>query len=81
MDSEELVADLSHEIRNALTCIVQFGNILEGGLAGELSAEQRQYLGIMMENASRIRSSLDRLTEVASSGLSQGTSKKALPNG
>lgn len=81
MDSEELIADLSHEIRNALTCIFQFGNILKGGLAGELSAEQRQYLGIMMENASRIRSLLDRLTEVASTGFSEGASKKALPNG
>jgi DNA-binding NtrC family response regulator len=79
-DSEELIAHLSHEIRNALTCIFQFGNILKGGLAGELSAEQRQYLGIMIENASRIRSALDGLTEVVSSGLSEGEGKEALPN-
>jgi two-component system, NarL family, sensor histidine kinase BarA len=80
-DSEELIAHLSHEIRNALTCIFQFGNILKGGLAGELSAEQRQYLGIMIENASRIRSALDGLAEVASTGLSEGAGKnEALPN-
>jgi len=30
------------------------------GLAGELSGEQREYLGIMLENASKIRSALDR---------------------
>jgi DNA-binding NtrC family response regulator len=69
-DSEELNAHLSHEIRNALTCIFQFGNILKGGLAGELSAEQRQYLGIMIENASRILSALDGLMEGVSTGLS-----------
>ena len=62
-DNEQLVAHLSHEFRNALTCIFQFGNILIGGLAGELSGEQREYLGIMIENASRIRSVLDGLTE------------------
>ena len=62
-DNEQSIAHLSHGIRNALTCIFQFGNILIGGLAGQLSEEQRQYLGIMLENASRIRGVLDGLTE------------------
>jgi hypothetical protein len=47
-------------LRNALACIHQFGSILVDGLAGELSGEQREYLGIMLENASKIRSALDR---------------------
>ena len=64
-DRKELIAHLSHELRNALTCIFQFGNILTGGLAGELSEDQHNYLGIMMENASRIRILLNRLTEIA----------------
>ena len=55
----ELPAYLSHELRNALACIQQFGNILVDGLAGELSSEQREYLGIMLENASKIRRVLD----------------------
>jgi signal transduction histidine kinase len=55
----ELSADLSHDVRNALACIQQFGNILVDGLAGELSGEQREYVGIMLENASKIRSLLD----------------------
>ena len=55
----ELPAYLSHELRNALACIQQFGNILVDGLAGEMSGEQREYLGIMMENASKIRRLLD----------------------
>ena len=55
----ELTAYLSHELRNALACIHQFGNILLDGLAGELSGEQREYLGIMLENATKIRRVLD----------------------
>ena len=55
----DLPAYLSHELRNALACIHQFGNILVDGLAGELSGEQREYVGIMLENAQKIRSVLD----------------------
>jgi signal transduction histidine kinase len=54
-----LSAYLSHELRNALACIHQFGNILVDGLAGDLTGEQREYVGIMLENASRIRRVLD----------------------
>jgi signal transduction histidine kinase len=55
----DLSAYLSHELRNALACIHQFGNILVDGLAGELTSEQREYVGIMLENASKIRAVLD----------------------
>jgi signal transduction histidine kinase len=74
-DNEQLIAHLSHEFRNALTCIFQFGNILIGGLAGELSKEQREYIGIMIENASNIRSVLDGLTEGAPAGLGECADK------
>ena len=57
--NSSLSAYLSHELRNALACIHQFGNILVDGLAGELTGEQREYVSIMLENASRIRSVLD----------------------
>jgi signal transduction histidine kinase len=57
--SSELPANPSHEMRNALACIQQFGSILIDGLAGELSGEQREYIGIMLENASKIRRVLD----------------------
>ena len=58
--SSELTAYLSHELRNAIACIHQFGNILVDGLSGELSGEQREYVSIMLENASKIRKLLDR---------------------
>jgi signal transduction histidine kinase len=67
-DDEQLGAHLSHEFRNALACIFQFGNILIGGLAGELSEEQREYVGIMLKNASRIRTLLDSMTQAVAAG-------------
>jgi signal transduction histidine kinase len=70
-DREELTAHLSHEFRNALACIYQFGNILMDGLAGPISEEQRDYLGIMLENASRIRCVLDQLLEGTSGGCGE----------
>jgi two-component system sensor histidine kinase BarA len=57
-------AHLSHEFRNALACIHQFGNILLDGLAGELSAEQREYIGIIVDNATKIRKVLDGALEI-----------------
>jgi light-regulated signal transduction histidine kinase (bacteriophytochrome) len=57
--SSDLSAYLSHELRNALACIHQFGNILVDGLAGKLTSEQREYVSIILENASTIRSVLD----------------------
>jgi nitrogen-specific signal transduction histidine kinase len=51
-----------------------------GGLAGELSEEQRDYVGIMIDNASRIRRVLDTLTESAPAKLSEsGDKNKPLP--
>jgi DNA-binding NtrC family response regulator len=75
-NNEQFMAHMSHELRNALTCIFQFGNILIGGLAGELSEEQREYLGIMIGNASRIRSVLDGLTEAAPVALGECADNK-----
>ena len=71
----ELTAYLSHELRNALACIQQFGNILIDGLAGELSGEQREYLGIMLENASKIRRVLDSALDGTDGSLEECTNK------
>jgi signal transduction histidine kinase len=68
-------AYLSHELRNALACIQQFGNILIDGLAGELSGEQREYLAIMLENTSKIRKALDSATDGASDPRGELTNK------
>jgi signal transduction histidine kinase len=69
------LAALSHELRNALACIHQFGNILIDGLAGELSGEQREYIGIMLENASKIRRVLDSALDGAPEPLEKCLNK------
>ena len=73
--SSELPSDSSHAMRNALACIQQFGSILVDGLAGELSGEQREYLGIMLENASKIRRVLDSALDGTDGSLEEGTNK------
>lgn len=73
--TSELPAYLSHELRNALACIQQFGNILVDGLAGELSSEQREYIGIMLDNASTIRRVLDGALDGTESRLKESTNK------
>jgi signal transduction histidine kinase len=73
--TSELPAYLSHELRNALACIQQFGSILVDGLAGELSGEQREYLGIMLENASKIRRVLDSALDGADGSGEERTNK------
>jgi signal transduction histidine kinase len=73
--ASEMPASLAHELRNALACIQQFGNILVDGLAGELSAEQREYLGIMLENASKIRKAVDSAQDGTSRPLEEPTNK------
>jgi DNA-binding NarL/FixJ family response regulator len=60
----QLTAHLSHELRNALACIHQFGTIILDGLAGSVSDEQREYLCIMLENASSMRRVLDSVLEM-----------------
>lgn len=61
-----LVAHMSHEFRNSLACIHQFGNILIDGLAGELSGQQREYLGIILENSRNVGKLLEEATRVKS---------------
>jgi hypothetical protein len=58
-----------------LPCIHQFGNILVDGLAGELTGEQREYVSIMLENASRIRSVLDSALDGVPGAAEKSTSK------
>jgi ActR/RegA family two-component response regulator len=62
-DGKELIARESHELRNALACIHQFGNILLDGLAGPISEGQRECVGIILQNASRVRVVVESLPD------------------
>jgi DNA-binding NarL/FixJ family response regulator len=70
-DGKESLSRESHELRNALACIHQFGNILLDGLAGPMSEEQREYVGIMLQNASRVRVVVENLRESAPDDMEQ----------
>jgi DNA-binding NarL/FixJ family response regulator len=70
-DERESIARESHELRNALACINQFGTILLDGLGGPISEEQREYIGIMLQNASRVRIVVENLRDSVRDGTDE----------
>jgi DNA-binding NarL/FixJ family response regulator len=67
-DGKASIARESHELRNALACIHEFANILLDGLAGPISEEQREYVGIILQNASRVRAVVENLPDFVRDG-------------
>jgi signal transduction histidine kinase len=67
---DEFLSHVSHELRSPLTAIRQFVTILLDQLAGELNAEQRQYLEIALRNVKQLQSMINDLFEV--SGVQAG---------
>lgn len=61
---DEFLSHVSHELRSPLTAIKQFTNILLGGMAGELNAEQREFQGIVLKNVLQLQRMIDDLLEV-----------------
>ncbi len=62
---DELLSHVSHELRSPLASIHQFVAILLDNVAGELNAEQRQYLEVVRRNASQLGKLLDDLVDAA----------------
>lgn len=61
---DQFLSHVSHELRSPLTAIYQFVTILLDELAGDLSTEQREYLEIVLRNASQLRTMIEDLLEV-----------------
>jgi two-component system sensor histidine kinase/response regulator len=61
---DEFLSHVSHELRSPLTAIKQFTTILLGGLAGELSKDQLEYLEIVLKNIHQLQAMIDDLLEV-----------------
>jgi signal transduction histidine kinase len=70
---DEFLSHVSHELRSPLTAVRQFVSILLDGLAGEVNAEQRQYLEIVLRNVKQLHSMINDLFEV--SGIQAGKLK------
>lgn len=61
---DQFLSRMSHELRSPLTPIHQFVTILLDGLAGDLNAEQREYLLIILRNVNSLRTMITDLLEV-----------------
>ncbi|GAB2485356.1 sensor histidine kinase [Jatrophihabitans fulvus] len=60
----DLIAAVSHDLRNPLATIGAYVELLEAGDAGELSGDQRQMLDVVEENVRRAYAIADDLVEL-----------------
>lgn len=60
---DQFLSHVSHELRSPLTAIYQFVTILLDGLAGDLGAQQREHLEIVLRNANQLRAMIEDLLE------------------
>ena len=60
----EFLSHVSHELRTPLASLNQLLTVVLDGLAGPVSAEQREYLGICLRNARQLRSMISDLMDV-----------------
>jgi PAS domain S-box-containing protein len=61
---DQFLSRMSHELRSPMTPIHQFVTILLDGLAGDLNAEQREYLQIILRNVTQLRTMVSDLLDV-----------------
>jgi nitrogen-specific signal transduction histidine kinase len=61
---DQFLSHVSHELRSPLTPIRQFATILLDEIAGPLTAEQREYVGIMLRNTDQLRDMIGDLLEL-----------------
>jgi PAS domain S-box-containing protein len=64
---DEFLSHVSHELRSPLTSIYSFASIIEDGLAGQTSSEQKDYLHIILKNVSQLQSMIEDLLTVTQS--------------
>jgi signal transduction histidine kinase len=61
---DNFLSHVSHELRSPLNAIYQFVAILFDNVAGELTAEQHEYLGVVLRNVKQLQAMIDDLLEV-----------------
>ena len=59
----------SHELRTPLSAIYQFATLLGDGIVGELTADQRECVDVVVRNAGQLRGMIDDLLEATRTDL------------
>ena len=60
---DRILSHVSHELRTPLTALHQFVTILLDGLAGNINAEQKEYLEIALKNANQLNEMIEDLLD------------------
>jgi len=63
--AHQFVDNVSHEFRTPLTVIKEFASILEDGLAGEVSAQQRELLDIILQRVGDLNIMVDDMLDTS----------------
>jgi signal transduction histidine kinase len=62
---DELVSHVSHELLTPLTAVHQFISLVNDGLAGEINAEQCEYLNVALKNVRQLQAMISDLLDVS----------------
>src|SRR5258708_9090028 len=57
------LSHVSHELRTPLSCIHQFVTLIADGLAGPVSPEQHDHLGIILKSVNQVHAMIRELLE------------------
>src|SRR5262249_8319829 len=60
---DEFLSHISHEFRTPLASIYAFVSLISDRLAGEISEQQEEYLGIIRMNVAQMKAMIDDLLE------------------
>lgn len=61
----DFLASMSHELRTPLNSIIGFSEVMMGGLTGELSAEQEEYLGDIHASGKHLLSLINDILDLS----------------
>lgn len=61
----EFVGFAAHELKNPLSSVKGYADLLRSGMSGEVSTQQRDFLGIIRANADRMQTIIDDLRDIA----------------
>ncbi len=61
----EFVGFAAHELKNPLSSVKGYADLLKSGMTGEISMQQRDFLSIIRDNADRMQTIIDDLRDIA----------------